>query len=210
MRANACSRSSWKHSTGANEPTACDHEPQTRTCSSRIRLNGCASCSRARSRLPACRISRCRSANRATPRPTFILDALRTALPSIGSYPATLGIPELRVAAAALARRGGTACPPGSLDPDDHGAAGERVRAKRCSPSCRPSWTTRQRSLPCVMPNPFYQIYEGAALLAGAEPVFLNATAENHYLPDLAPCPTPSGSAASCCSCATRAIRPVP
>jgi N-succinyldiaminopimelate aminotransferase len=36
-----------------------------------------------------------------------------------------------------------------------------------------------------VMPNPFYQIYEGAALLAGAEPVFLNATADNHYLPDL-------------------------
>ncbi len=30
-----------------------------------------------------------------------------------------------------------------------------------------------------VMPNPFYQIYEGAALLAGAEPVFMNTTAGN-------------------------------
>jgi N-succinyldiaminopimelate aminotransferase len=35
-----------------------------------------------------------------------------------------------------------------------------------------------------VMPNPFYQIYEGAALLAGAEPYFLNTTADTGYLPD--------------------------
>ncbi len=35
-----------------------------------------------------------------------------------------------------------------------------------------------------LMPNPFYQIYEGAALLAGAEPVFLNCTAETGFIPD--------------------------
>ena len=36
-----------------------------------------------------------------------------------------------------------------------------------------------------VCPNPFYQIYEGAALLAGAEPVFLNQTAANRFDLDL-------------------------
>lgn len=36
-----------------------------------------------------------------------------------------------------------------------------------------------------VMPNPFYQIYEGAALLAGAEPYMLPTTQESDYLPDL-------------------------
>ncbi len=36
-----------------------------------------------------------------------------------------------------------------------------------------------------AMPNPFYQIYEGAALLAGAEPYFLNTTAASAYRPDL-------------------------
>ena len=42
------------------------------------------------------------------------------------------------------------------------------------------------RPAPAVlMPNPFYQIYEGAALLAGAEPVYLNCDAQNGYLPDL-------------------------
>jgi N-succinyldiaminopimelate aminotransferase len=34
------------------------------------------------------------------------------------------------------------------------------------------------------MPNPFYQIYEGAALLAGAEPYFLNTLEKTGYLPD--------------------------
>ena len=36
-----------------------------------------------------------------------------------------------------------------------------------------------------VSPNPFYQIYEGAALLAGAEPLFLNQTAANDFDLDL-------------------------
>jgi N-succinyldiaminopimelate aminotransferase len=35
-----------------------------------------------------------------------------------------------------------------------------------------------------MMPNPFYQIYEGAALLAGADPYYLNTTAGNNYQPD--------------------------
>jgi N-succinyldiaminopimelate aminotransferase len=35
------------------------------------------------------------------------------------------------------------------------------------------------------MPNPGYQIYEGAALLAGAEPYFMNTSAADGFLPDL-------------------------
>lgn len=35
-----------------------------------------------------------------------------------------------------------------------------------------------------LMPNPFYQIYEGAALLAGAQPYYLNTTEKTGYLPD--------------------------
>lgn len=36
-----------------------------------------------------------------------------------------------------------------------------------------------------LIPNPFYQVYSGAAVMAGAEPVFLNCTRETGYLPDL-------------------------
>lgn len=42
------------------------------------------------------------------------------------------------------------------------------------------------RSNPAVVsPNPFYQIYEGTALLAGAEPLFLNQTEDNGFALDL-------------------------
>lgn len=43
----------------------------------------------------------------------------------------------------------------------------------------------KQQANPLVLsPNPFYQIYEGAALLAGAKPVYLNCSAEQGYLPN--------------------------
>ncbi|RUR52810.1 succinyldiaminopimelate transaminase [Vreelandella populi] len=42
----------------------------------------------------------------------------------------------------------------------------------------------RTRPAKVVVPNPFYQIYEGATLLAGGEPVYLNCTAENGFRPD--------------------------
>ena len=35
-----------------------------------------------------------------------------------------------------------------------------------------------------LMPNPFYQIYEGAALLANANPYYLNCTEDNQFVPD--------------------------
>jgi N-succinyldiaminopimelate aminotransferase len=47
-----------------------------------------------------------------------------------------------------------------------------------------------------LCPNPFYQIYEGAALLAGATPAFINCTAESNFLPDFAA--VPEGTWARC------------
>ncbi|MCO1333947.1 succinyldiaminopimelate transaminase [Microbulbifer sp. OS29] len=41
-----------------------------------------------------------------------------------------------------------------------------------------------------LMPNPFYQIYEGAALLAGAQPHFINCVAANDFKPDFASVPS--------------------
>src|SRR3546814_3768663 len=42
------------------------------------------------------------------------------------------------------------------------------------------------RGTPAIcLPNPFYACYEGAAVMAGAEPVFLDATAATGFLPDL-------------------------
>lgn len=44
-------------------------------------------------------------------------------------------------------------------------------------------WTTPAKNT-VLMPNPFYQIYEGAAILAGLQPRFYNTGADTHYQPD--------------------------
>ncbi|MGH7112477.1 MAG: aminotransferase class I/II-fold pyridoxal phosphate-dependent enzyme, partial [Stellaceae bacterium] len=40
-----------------------------------------------------------------------------------------------------------------------------------------------------LVPNPYYLVYNGAATMAGAEPVFLDAVRENGFMPDLASIP---------------------
>ncbi|MEZ0155067.1 MAG: succinyldiaminopimelate transaminase [Candidatus Reddybacter sp.] len=95
-------------------------------------------------------------------------------------YPGTKGIPELRQAIAQwLARRFKLPVMP---DPERHILPVNGTREALFAfaqavidPSNKPS---------VVMPNPFYQIYEGAALLAGAEPVLLNCTKETNFAPD--------------------------
>jgi N-succinyldiaminopimelate aminotransferase len=117
------------------------------------------------------------------PAPPFIAEALARALSTLGSYPAVLGIPELRaVAAAWLERR--FALTPGSVRPLDMVLPVNGTREGLFS--FVQAVVDETRAGPAVlMPNPFYQIYEGAALLAGAEPVYLNCDPALGYLPDL-------------------------
>jgi N-succinyldiaminopimelate aminotransferase len=115
--------------------------------------------------------------------PALALDALRAHLAELGSYPATRGLPALRAAlAAALARR----CLPdgGQLDPDSMVLPVNGTREALFAFV----QAAVDRSLPAplvAMPNPCYQIYEGATILAGAEPYYLDTTAANRFLPDL-------------------------
>ena len=110
------------------------------------------------------------------PTPPFILEALAKALPAIASYPLTAGQPELREAIAAWACRR-YSLP--SLDPATQvlPVAGSREALFAFAQTV----VDRRREALVVSPNPFYQIYEGATLLAGARPVFLPTTAANGY-----------------------------
>jgi N-succinyldiaminopimelate aminotransferase len=114
--------------------------------------------------------------------PELVAAALRENLSAgLASYPMSKGIPELRQAIAEwLSRR--FALPPGSIDPDRHvlPAAGTREALFAFAQAV----IDRSRPALVVAPNPFYQIYEGAALLAGATPHFLPCLRENGYLPD--------------------------
>jgi N-succinyldiaminopimelate aminotransferase len=117
------------------------------------------------------------------PTPKLIIDALQDNLADLAKYPLTLGSEALRFAIADwLTRRYG-------LD------VGQLKTATQILPvngtrealfalaQCLVDTGSGSPPL-IVMPNPFYQIYEGAALLAGAEPWFLNCDAGNDYLAD--------------------------
>ena len=111
------------------------------------------------------------------PPPAFVAATLTAALDTLGSYPAALGLAELREAAARwLERRFGLA--PGSVRAADMVLPVNGTREGLFS--FVQAIVDDSRLRPAVlMPNPFYQIYEGAALLAGAEPVYLDCVASN-------------------------------
>ena len=118
--------------------------------------------------------------------PEFVVEALRRHGGQLDSYPVTQGLPELRRACAAwLTRRYGLHS--GSVNADTMVLP---VNGTREALFAFVQAAVDGRRAPLVaMPNPFYQIYEGAALLAGAQPYFLDTTAANGYLPDLGAVP---------------------
>jgi N-succinyldiaminopimelate aminotransferase len=113
------------------------------------------------------------------PTPPLILEALAAGARGLANYPTTAGPPALREAIAAwLSRRHAL----GTLDPATQvlPVLGSREAlfafGQTVIDASRVGATV-------VVPNPFYQIYEGAALLAGATPHCVNSLAENGYAP---------------------------
>jgi N-succinyldiaminopimelate aminotransferase len=117
------------------------------------------------------------------PTPPFITETLIAHLHVLSSYPVTRGLPALRRAIADwLTRR--FQLPSGGLDPERQVLPLNGTREGLFA--LAQAVVDRSRDPLVLMPNPFYQIYEGAALLAGAEPGYLPCTAENGYIPDFA------------------------
>ncbi|HEY6123253.1 MAG TPA: succinyldiaminopimelate transaminase, partial [Steroidobacteraceae bacterium] len=114
--------------------------------------------------------------------PPFVIEALRRELSKLDSYPVTAGLPETRASFAAwLARRFKVNV---SAETMVLPVNGTREALFSFVQAVVSNSATGVRPV-VAMPNPFYQIYEGAALLAGAEPQFLNTTAGNRFQPDL-------------------------
>ncbi|MDV3238641.1 MAG: succinyldiaminopimelate transaminase [Gammaproteobacteria bacterium] len=119
--------------------------------------------------------------------PHFVAEQLISHLHGLATYPLTRGSDELRTAMAEwLVRR--FDLPAGSIDPARHILPVNGTREALFA--FAQAVIDRSRAPRVVMPNPFYQIYEGAALLAGAEPWFQNTTAETGYRPDFGSVPT--------------------
>ncbi|ACR12784.1 succinyldiaminopimelate transaminase [Teredinibacter turnerae T7901] len=116
------------------------------------------------------------------PAPQFALDALSNQLATIANYPVTLGLPELREACADWSTRRFN-LKPGTLSSETQVLPVNGTREALFA-FVQVAVDSSQPSPSVLMPNPFYQIYEGAAILAGAKPVFLNCTEENGFLCD--------------------------
>jgi N-succinyldiaminopimelate aminotransferase len=115
------------------------------------------------------------------PTPQLVRDALTRHLDGLSSYPLTAGMDALRETMAGWFRRryqlprldAGT-----EVLPVNGSREALFAFAQAIVDDSRPSPVV-------VSPNPFYQIYEGAALLAGAEPSFINQTAATGFSLDL-------------------------
>ncbi len=111
------------------------------------------------------------------PTPPFIQRALADNLAGLANYPTTQGSDALRQAIAAwIGRRCGVPTPDFATQVVPVNGSREALFAFAQTVIDRGNGKAK-----VVCPNPFYQIYEGAALLAGAEPVFLNTVPHNDF-----------------------------
>jgi N-succinyldiaminopimelate aminotransferase len=115
------------------------------------------------------------------PTPDLVRTALIAHLDGLSTYPATAGLDPLREAMAAwFRRRYGLTRLDAATEVLPVNGSREALFA-----FAQAIIDTSQTAPIVVSPNPFYQIYEGAALLAGAEPAFLNQTADDGFDLDL-------------------------
>jgi len=116
--------------------------------------------------------------------PQLIKDALTASLSGLASYPATLGEPKLRQAMAGwMSRRYGLKLDPATqILPVNGSREALFSLAQTVLDASKPGATV-------VCPNPFYQIYEGAALLAGAQTWFAPSDPARNFAVDWAGVP---------------------
>ncbi|MEO8298184.1 MAG: succinyldiaminopimelate transaminase [Burkholderiales bacterium] len=115
--------------------------------------------------------------------PAFIKAALTGSLGGLAGYPATAGEAAMRAACAGwLQRRYGL---PLDAATQILPVNGTREALFALAQTVIDPTRDRDAGGPVVVcPNPFYQIYEGAALLAGATPVFVNSDPARNFACD--------------------------
>jgi N-succinyldiaminopimelate aminotransferase len=117
--------------------------------------------------------------------PAFVHDIIDRGSTTWNRYPPLQGTPEFKAACAGwLTRR--YKLKPGSINPETQIApvAGTREGLFQAALLAITPHDGGAQPI-ALMPNPFYQVYYGAAVMAGAECVFLPATKTTGFLPDL-------------------------
>lgn len=114
--------------------------------------------------------------------PEFLGATLNQNLGGFSQYPATNGLPALRETVARWCQRR-FQLPAGSLTAERHVLPVTGTREALFA-IVQALFNAESSKREVWMPNPFYQIYEGATFLAGGEPRYLPCMAETGYLPD--------------------------
>ena len=112
--------------------------------------------------------------------PEFVQQKLINSLQHLSSYPTSKGLPLLRTSIADWLKSRFKL-----LDIDCESQVLPVSGTREALFSFVQAVVDRSKNPYVVMPNPFYQIYEGASILAGATPYFYNCTPENNYLGNL-------------------------
>ena len=115
------------------------------------------------------------------PSPDFVKQCIEANINGLANYPTTKGLPELRESIAAWASRR-FQLKASSLDANANVLPVNGTREAIFS--FTQAMVDRTRNALVISPNPFYQIYEGAAFLAGAELKLLATEAEHGFIPD--------------------------
>lgn len=119
------------------------------------------------------------------PVPSWVADIVRDHTSRWNNYPPSAGTPELRAAIAGwMDRRYGLG--DGDLSPQAHilACAGSREALYLLPNWLVPEYKNGKRPI-VAMPNPYYHVYGTGALASGAESLYLPATRETGFLPDL-------------------------
>ena len=118
------------------------------------------------------------------PPPAMVKEIINETAELWGKYPPVWGTPDFRQSVKDwVTRRYGL--DEAMVDPDTNviPVSGTREALFMIALTCVPERIGGKQPA-VLMPNPFYQVYLGAAALSGAEPVFVAATAETDFLPD--------------------------
>jgi aspartate/methionine/tyrosine aminotransferase len=118
--------------------------------------------------------------------PGFVAEIIAEHAAAFRGYPPNDGAPELLAACADwVGRRYGV-----TLDPSSQIMVLNGTREGLYNASMALCPERKNGQSPAILtPNPFYQVYAVASLSVGAEPVYVNATAESGHLPDFAALP---------------------